>query len=168
MSAPRPPIDHPLPTRSLSLGSFFFCLRTHTDGRVPSGFTFVMFSSRVQMKLSECDTALFASQPDLLNFKKGWMSKLDESGEVRLAEAACGAFLRHWLSTLSLEMSYLFPITVTEAVVACCHIWALNLDLLCLFSGRSTGSFWLMLGSSTTETRVQRRYFHLWYLEICE
>ncbi len=29
----------------------------------------------------------FASQPDLLNFKKGWMSKLDESGEVRHSEA---------------------------------------------------------------------------------
>lgn len=27
---------------------------------------------------------IFVSQPDLLNFKKGWMSKLDESGEVRL------------------------------------------------------------------------------------
>ena len=23
------------------------------------------------------------SQPDLLNFKKGWMSKLDDSGEVK-------------------------------------------------------------------------------------
>ncbi len=30
--------------------------------------------------------------------------------------------------------------------------------LLCFFSGRSTGLFWLMLDWSTTETRVQRRY----------
>lgn len=32
---------------------------------------------------------LFTSQPDLLNFKKGWMSKLDDSGEVKYSKATC-------------------------------------------------------------------------------
>lgn len=62
----------------------------------------------------------FASQPDLLNFKKGWMSKLDESGEVRHSEVECLALL--W-SLLSLHLhsplpSFLMRKVVCKAIVA--------------------------------------------------
>lgn len=36
----------------------------------------------IQMKDDESDSVSCTPQPDLLNFKKGWMSKLDDSGEV--------------------------------------------------------------------------------------
>lgn len=43
----------------------------------------VGFFSVIYLNVSDVDSVYFALQPDLLNFKKGWMSKLDGSGEVK-------------------------------------------------------------------------------------
>lgn len=50
---------------------------------LPASFEF--FPSVIQMKVDKTDTVYFSWQPDLLNFKKGWMSKLDDSGEVSVS-----------------------------------------------------------------------------------
>lgn len=85
--------------------------------------------------------ALFASQPDLLNFKKGWMSKLDDSGEVRYSNAECRTSLRSpiFLSPLP---SFLMRKVVCKAIVADYHS-----NSLAAWASTGVPSLWMICSS---------------------
>lgn len=75
----------------------------------------------------------FVFQPDLLNFKKGWMSILDEPGEVSLFPYPL------LLETCSEPAGFLPPCL-----------------LRCLLLGKAVGNFWWRCLALSVDTEVYR------------